>query len=87
MTQLALELSQLEVEPIDLQEVESTQEQNRNLETLTVAEGKNDVLTILTLSGALPAGIGDGGACGSCATCAACHFCISCNCISHCIVN
>ena len=87
MTQLALELSQLEVEPIDLQEVESTQEQNRNLETLTVAEGKNDVLTILTLSEALPTGIGDCGGCGSCATCAACHFCISCNCISHCLTN
>jgi hypothetical protein len=51
MTQLALELSQLEVEPIEVLEMGADllqQEQNRSLETLTSAEGKNGVLAIFT---------------------------------------
>jgi hypothetical protein len=51
MTQLVLELSQLEVEPIEALEIGADflqREQNRRLETLTSAEGKNDVLAIIT---------------------------------------
>jgi hypothetical protein len=90
MTQLALELSQLEVEPIELQEVGITilqREQNRNLETLTTTEGKNDVLAILTLTGTLPVNADCGGGCGSC-SCGVCRACvISCSCIIHCVTN
>jgi type II secretory pathway predicted ATPase ExeA len=51
MTQLTLELSQLEVEPIEALEMGADilqREQNRSLETLTSAQGKNDVLAIVT---------------------------------------
>ncbi len=89
MTLLALELSQLEVEPVELQEVGISilqQEQNRNLETLTAPEGKNDVLAILTLTSSLPVNASCGG--GSCNTCATCLACIiSCSCITHCLTN
>jgi hypothetical protein len=73
MTQLVLELSQLEVEPIELQEVGIAilqREQNRNLETLTAAEGKNDVLAILTLTSSLP--VNSCGGCGCCACVCSC---------------
>jgi hypothetical protein len=72
MTQLTLELSQLEVEPIDLHEVGTSsllQEQDRNLETLTTTEGKNDALVILTLAGPLPV--------NGCGACCCTYFCCS----------
>jgi hypothetical protein len=56
MSLLTLELSELEVEPIELQEVGSSllqREQNKSLETLST-EGKNDVVSILTLTTFLP---------------------------------
>lgn len=94
MTQLALELSQLEIEPIELQEMGGThlqQEQNRNLETLTATESKNDVLSILTLATSLPVNASCGGGCGSCSNCSTCSppphpCCLSCNCLQTCIV-
>lgn len=90
MTQLALELSELEIEPIELQEVGTTspqQGQNRNLETLTTPEGKNDVLAILTLTVPLP--VNNCSGCGSCSTCNTCLACIiSCAaCTPTCIVT
>ena len=60
-----LELSQLDVEPVEVQKVENTillREQNNSLETLTTGNGENDVKAIITL-GILPANIGDGGGC------------------------
>ncbi len=61
MTQLILELSQLEVEPIESQEMGANilpQEQDGSLETLTAVEGKNNLLAILTLKGSLYNGDG-----------------------------
>src|SRR4051812_1403184 len=91
MIQLALELSQLEIEPIELQEVGSTilqQEHNRNLETLTATEGKNDILAILTITSSFPVNASCGGGCGSCSNCGNCRACvISCNCMQSCIVT
>lgn len=85
MPLLTVELSELEVEPIELQEVGSTilqREQNKSLETLTT-EGKNDVMSILTLTTFLPANFGDGGGCGgplSCSCSCTCLCALKCGC-------
>ena len=96
MTQLTLELSQLEVEPIELEEMGSSilqREQNSSLETLTTAEGQNDVLAVLTLTSALPVnsgcvcscvcGVCNCGSCGCSCACSVCS-CGSCGCSCAC---
>ena len=80
MPLLTLELSELDVEPIEIQEVGGTflkREQNKSLETLTT-ESKNDVVSILTLTTFLPVN-----SCGgplSCSCSCTCLCALKCGC-------
>ncbi len=78
MTVLASKLSQLEIEPLEIVHNAPLPEQNKNLETLTHAEGKGDPLEVLMLGGTMP--VASGCSCGSCGSCGACGCCSS-NCL------
>ena len=81
MSLLTLELSELEVEPIELQEVGSTllqRKQNKSLETLTTG-GKNDVVSILAITTFLP--VNDCSCDGLCSSCSSSCLCaLKCGC-------
>jgi len=54
MTLLQMELSQLEVEPLEILVDVPTPEQNSDLETLTSSKAEVDLIGVLTVKGTLP---------------------------------
>lgn len=87
MTLLASKLAQLEIEPLEVVPNAPLPEQNKNLETLTRAEGKGDPLEVLMLGGAVPvaSSCGSCGACGCCASTCLCNTPCACTCSCQCV--
>jgi len=74
MTLLQMELSQLEVEPLEILVDVPTLEPNSDLETLTSSKGEVDLTGVLTVKGTLP--LNHNSCCSSC--CSSCCNCINC---------
>jgi len=86
MTVLASKLSQLEIEPLEVVPNAPLPEQNKNLETLTHAEGKGDLREVLMLGGAMP--VVSGCSCGTCgcrASTCLCNMPCACSCSCQCV--